>query len=67
MTVKGQLAQHGIHGLAAGGEFCPWTRAVFKRPQELSVGELSQQLPLRFLDERIPQSFMARWNSSLQY
>jgi hypothetical protein len=31
------------------------------------VGALSQQLPLRLMDELIPQAFIVVWNSWLQY
>lgn len=32
-------------------------------PQKLSMGELSQQLPLRLIDERIPHLAKAAWKS----
>ena len=31
------------------------------------MGALSQQLPLRLMDELIPQAFIVVWNSWLQY
>ena len=45
----------------------PWTQAVFNRPQKLSMGELSQQLPLRLMDERMPQPANVAWKLWLQY
>ena len=47
--------------------FLPYRLAVFRRPQKLSVGALSQQFPFLLIDERIPQPFKAPWNSWLQY
>lgn len=42
-------------------------QATFSLPQKLSIGELSQQLPLRLMDERIPHLAKAAWKSWLQY
>ena len=43
------------------------TQAVFNRPQKLSIGELSQQLPLPLMDERTRHPAKAAWKSRLQY
>lgn len=46
---------------------CPCTQAVFNRPHKLSVGALSQQLPLRDIELRMPQAVSVSWKSWLQY
>lgn len=40
---------------------------TFSEPHRLSIGALSQQLPLRLIELRMPYSVSARWKSSLQY
>ena len=57
----------GIMFFAAAALHCSGSTAVFRRPQKLSVGALSQQLHFLLIDERMPQSFKALWNSWLQY
>src|ERR1041385_5385828 len=45
----------------------PWTQAVLSRPPRLSVGALSQQLPLRDIELLTPQALSVSWKSRLQY
>jgi hypothetical protein len=55
MIVEGHPVQHGLPWPAVGWRIsCPYRLAVFKRPQKLSVGALSQ-LPFLLIDERMPQ------------
>ncbi len=45
----------------------PCTRSFFRLLKKLSVGALSQQLPLRLIEQRMPYEFSLRWKSWLAY
>lgn len=42
----------------------PWTQAVFNRPHRFSVGALSQQLHLRYIELRMPHEVESGSRSS---
>jgi len=57
MIVEGHPVQNRIHALAPCGEFIAMNACRFQPAPEAFRGELSQQLPLRLIDERMHQAF----------
>jgi hypothetical protein len=54
-------------GLRCVRYLVPCTRSFFRLLKKLSVGALSQQLPLRLIEQRMPYEFSLRWKSWLAY
>lgn len=65
------VAGHPVHsrlpGLPTGDELLAMHAGRVQPPQMLSVGALSQRLPLRLIHERISEPLRAAWKSPHQY